>query len=264
VRITYYLDQPAVGAAVLTISDANGDIVDTFPSAIPTDKQDRLGLYITAHEGMNSFQWPMMYPAGVKMIDTDFHTRPAGPLATPGIYSATLTVGEWSMTQSFSLLKDPRVSTSDAALAEQFELLRRIQDKLSDIATGVNTIRTLKRQTSDWTARLGNTASATSVVHATEELSQRLTAIENELVQVEFTSDGDTLNYREQLFEKLSALPPVVSSADARPTTQSYAVYDKLAGQIDGQLDRLNALVSGDVARLNDLLDDVGVPRLGL
>ena len=37
-------------------------------------------------------------------------------------------------------------------------------------------------------------------------------------MQVEFTADGDTLNYREKLFEKLSALPPVVASADARPT----------------------------------------------
>jgi methyl-accepting chemotaxis protein len=205
----------------------------------------------------------MTYPAGVKMVDTDFHTRPAGPLAKPGTYSATLTVGEWSMTQTFSLLKDPRVSTSNEALAEQFELLRRIQDKLSDIANGVNTIRTMKRQIGEWTARLSDTDSASGVMQAAGELSQALTTIENELVQVEFTSDGDTLNYREQLFEKLSALPPVVNSADARPTTQSYAVYDKLAGQIDRQLASLNALVSGDLARLNDQLDQLNVPRIG-
>ncbi len=263
VRITYYLDQSAVGAAVLTISDADSFVVDTFPSTIPTDKKDRKGLYITAQEGMNSFQWPMTYPAGVKMIDTDFHTRPAGPLAMPGTYSATLTVGEWSMTQSFSLLKDPRVAASDEDFAEQFELLRRIQDKLSAIATGVNTIRTMKRQIGEWTTRLSDTASASAAVQAAGELSQSLTAIENELVQAEFTSDGDTLNYREQLFEKLSDLPPVVSSADARPTTQSYAVYDKLAAQIDHQLASLDALVSGDLARLNDQLDVVGVQRIG-
>ena len=32
------------------------------------------GLYITADAGMNSFQWPMTYPTGVKMVDTEFHT----------------------------------------------------------------------------------------------------------------------------------------------------------------------------------------------
>ena len=66
-------------------------------------------------------------------------------------------------------------------------------------------------------------------------------------MQVEFTSDGDTLNYREKLFEKLSNLPPVVASADARPTTQSYAVYQKLAGQADEQLSALKALVDTDL-----------------
>jgi hypothetical protein len=79
-------------------------------------------------------------------------------------------------------------------------------------------------------------------------------------VQVEFTADGDTLNYREQLFEKLSALPPVVASADARPTTQSYAVFDKLAGQADELLAELATLIGGEIAELDGRLRDLGVP----
>jgi hypothetical protein len=92
-----------------------------------------------AAAGMNTFQWPMTYPTGEKMVDTEFHTRPNGPLAKPGVYSATLTVGDWSMTQSFELLKDPRISTTDADLAEQFDFLIQIRDKLSEIVIGVNT-----------------------------------------------------------------------------------------------------------------------------
>ena len=122
---------------------------------IPEEKKDRHGLYITAAAGMNSFQWPMTYPSGVKMVDTEFHKRPDGPLAKPGTYHATLTVGDWSMTQSFELLKDPRISTSDADLAEQFDFLIRIRDKLSEIVTGVNTIRSLKRQLGEWVDATG-------------------------------------------------------------------------------------------------------------
>ena len=108
----YFLDQAAVGLASLTISDDNGNAIETFSSVIPTDKKDREGLlYITATAGMNSFQWPMTYPNGVKMVDSEFHKRPSGPLATPGTYRATLSVDDWSYTQSFQLLKDPRVTT---------------------------------------------------------------------------------------------------------------------------------------------------------
>ncbi len=219
VRITYYLDEAAVGEASLTISDAEGNEIETFSSVIPAEKKERDGLYITAAAGMNSFQWPMTYPRGAKMVDTEFHTRPTGPLAKPGTYSATLTVGDWSMTQSFELLKDPRISTSDADLAEQFDLMIQIRDKLSEIVTGVNTIRSLKRQLLELAKRLSDSeVAAADAITATKALSDQLAAVEDQLVQVEFTSDGDTLNYREKLFEKLSSLPAVVGSADARPT----------------------------------------------
>ena len=259
VTITFFLSEPAVGAATLTIRDDHGEVVDTFPSEIPTDKKDRRGLYITAAAGMNRFQWPMTYPAGVQMVDTEYHERPVGPLAKPGTYHATLTVGDWSMTQSFRLLKDPRVSTPDADLAEQFDLLIEIRDKLSAIATGVNTIRSLKRQLGEWRDRLADRPDAEAVRDAAASLSERLAAVEQRLVQPEFTSGGDRLNHREQLFEKLTDLPPVVSSADARPTEQSYAVYRKLAGQADDQLAELAALVATDLAVLNRDLADLGV-----
>jgi hypothetical protein len=259
VRIMYYLDQAAVGDASLTITDSDGAEVQTFSSVIPEEKKDRRGYYITADAGMNAFLWPMTYPDGEKMIDTEFHKPPAGPLAKPGTYTATLTVGEWSMSQSFTLLKDPRVQTSDADLAEQFDLLITIRDKLSDIVTGVNRIRTLRRQLDEWSGRLKDDDAAAAARASITTIKDQLEAIEDELVQTEFTADGDTLNYRQKLFELLSGLPAVVSSADARPTAQSYAVYDKLAGKADTQLAALQALIDGEVARLNDQLGGLGV-----
>ena len=161
------------------------------------------------------------------------------------------------MSQSFELRKDPRISTSDGDLAEQFDFLIKIRDKLSEIVTGVNTIRSLKRQLDDWAKRLADNDSAKDAVASAQ-------ALKDELVQVELTSDGDTLNYREKLFERLSDLPPVVASADARPTTQSYAVYDKLAGQTDEQLSALSALLDTDMARLNEQLGELGVSIIGV
>ena len=264
VRISYFLEEAEVGTASLTISEADGTEIETFSSAIPADKKDRHGLYITAAAGMNSFQWPMTYPSGVKMVDTEFHKRPGGPLAKPGTYQATLTVGDWSMTQSFELLKDPRVAAGDADLVEQFDFLIQIRDKLSEIATGVNTIRSLRRQLGDWAERLAGNESASLVIDAAHALRDQLDRVEAELVQPEFTSDGDTLNYREKLFEKLTALPPVVASADARPTMQSFAVYDKLAGQADEQLSALTILIEADLARLNDQFGELGVNIIGV
>ena len=43
------------------------------------------------------------------------------------------------------------------------------------------------------------------------------------------------------------------------PTTQSYAVYEKLAGQADQQLSALRVLIDGDLAQLNAQLGELGV-----
>jgi hypothetical protein len=264
VRIDYYLSEDAVGAASLTISDAAGNVIETFSSVIPPEKKDRHGLYITAAAGMNRFLWPMTHPAGVKMVDSEYHERPVGPLAVPGGYRATLTVGDWSMTQPFELLKDPRVATGEADLQEQFDLLIAIRDELSAIATGVNTIRSLRRQLGDWSQRLAGIDAATDALAVSSSIGDRLTAIEHVLVQPELRSPGDALRHREQLFEKLSDLPAVVSSADARPTEQSYAVFRKLSAQADEQRSALTELIDGDLAALNRRIVELGVSIIGV
>ncbi|MCB0991622.1 MAG: hypothetical protein KDB16_11620, partial [Acidimicrobiales bacterium] len=252
VRITYWLASKPQEPAILTILDHQGNEIDSFTSIIPEKTQDREGLYITADQGMNVFQWPMTHRPGDKMVDTEFHGRPGGPLALPGTYQARLQVGDWSMTQPFSLLKDPRVDTPTEHLVEQFELLVAIRDKLSEIVRGVNQIRSITKQIAHWSERVGQLDTAQAALDA-------LRAVEDELVQREFTSEGDTLNYREKLFETLSGLPPIVSSADTRPTTQSYAVFQKLSGLADAQLEALQHIVDTEVAAVNQELAAKGV-----
>ena len=264
VRITYWLKDVPAGEATLTILDSSGNEVDSFSSSIPVEEKDREGLYITADAGMNSFQWPMRHASGPKMVGSDFHGAPKGPLAIPGQYQAVLTVGDRSMTQDFNLLVDPRVDTAPEAFAAQFDLLKKIQDKMTDVINAVNRIRGMKKRLEDWGSRLddldGDTEAAkTGLDAALNDLAE----VEDALVQSEFTTAGDTLNYREKLIEKLGALPPVVASADKAPTAQSIEVYEKLAGQIDEQLAALATVEQGSVAAVNSSLAELGVDIVG-
>ena len=212
---------------------------------------------------MNSFWWSMHHACGPKMVDTDFHQRPAGPLALPGAYTARLTVGDLSMEQGFNLVKDPRVKTSQRDLKAQLDLMLGVQNKLSEIVEAVNTSRGVKKRMADWTGRLAGNADAEKVTAAMTRLEKKLDKVEAALVQKEFTSFGDALNYREMLFEKINGLPPVIRSADAKPTQQSYDVFEKLSGQADIQLAAMQALVDGDLAKINNQLSELGVEIIG-
>ncbi|MEM7094636.1 MAG: glycosyl hydrolase [Actinomycetota bacterium] len=262
VRVTYWLDDAPEEPLTLSILDSAGDLIESFTSDRPEDPKERDGRYATANAGMNVFQWEMRRPAGPKMVDTEYHGRPKGPLCIPGDYQVRLDVGDASQTQPFALLRDPRVATDVSDLQAQHELLLQIQGKLGEAVECVNGIRAMKKQVAGWKDRLDDERHG-EVLAAGESLVERLDAIEGELVQRELTTRGDTLNYREMLFEKLSGLPPVVGSADKAPTTQSFAVYDKLAGQIDEQLGAYTSLCETDLAALNDLLNGTGLGVVG-
>lgn len=260
VIVNYFIDAEPKTEATLAFFDSAGTEVSSHSSVIPKDKSDRLGLYITASAGMNSFQWPMRHREGPKMVDTDFHGRPKGPLALPGTYTATLTVDGVSTSQTFELMKDPRVSVPDADFQEQFDLLSSIQGTLGDIVAGVNTCRGLDAALVACQARVGNDEALSTSIAGVQEA---LAGIEAQLVQAELKSDGDSLNYREQLFEVLSGLVPVVSSADSAPTKQSYDVYNKLKAKADDLLAQLAVVESGPLAALNSSLRDADVAVVG-
>ena len=270
VRFTYWLPDDLADDTEITLRlvDAEGQLLETFTSDKPEEKEDREArLYLTAEPGLNVFQWDMRHPSGPAVDGSDFHGRSKGPLALPGTYEATLAIGGRSSIVEFQLLPDPRVTTSMADFEAQFELLSAIQGKLDEVVGAVNRIAALKRRLEDWSGRVdteldgGGDSEALSA--AIESLTERLGEIDGKLIQREFTSSGDTLNYREQLLEKLSGLPAVVGSADTAPTKQSHQVFDKLAGQIDEQLGALDEVLQGDLVALNDRLAATGLGIIG-
>ena len=80
-----------------------------------------------------------------------------------------------------------------------------------------------------------------------------------EIYQVRNQSSQDPLNFPIKLNNKLAALMGVVESAEAPPTAQSHAVFDDLSTKLQAQLDRLDAVVSTDLARFNELLAAKGM-----
>jgi hypothetical protein len=93
-------------------------------------------------------------------------------------------------------------------------------------------------------------------------LNKKLTTIEETLYQTKNQSNQDPLNYPIRLNNKLAALGGVVTSADAAPTTQSYAVYDELVAAIDAELAKLAQTIKTDVPAFNQIVRDQNIPAV--
>jgi photosystem II stability/assembly factor-like uncharacterized protein len=213
--------------------------------------------------GLNRFIWDMRYSDAVRfpgMILWAGETR--GPKAPPGTYQVKLTVDGKSLTQSFDIKTDPRVTTTPADYAKQLELGLKIRDKLSETHNAIIQIRDVRRQVEDLLKRSAGQPSFKAVNEAGTALNKNLTAVEETLYQTKNQSNQDPLNYPIRLNNKLAALGGVVGSAEAAPTAQSDAVYDELVTQIDAQLQKLAQIIRTEVPAFNQLVREQNIPAV--
>jgi hypothetical protein len=99
--VTYYFaDKPA--KAKLEFLDNDGSVIKA------TTK-------IPVQAGINHFEWDLRYP-DAKGIDGENHLAGGsvrGPIAIPGAYRVKLTTDSASYEQSFAILADPRLQTTN-------------------------------------------------------------------------------------------------------------------------------------------------------
>jgi len=211
--------------------------------------------------GLNMFAWNLRYPDPSVFENMILWAGSiAGPVVLPGTYVVRLNVNGQKYTQPLTIVKDPRSTATDADLKEQFDFLVRIRDKTSQANDAVKTIRNMKAQLADRAKRMpADKSVAFSRIAA--DLSNRLSAIEGEIYQVRNQSGQDPLNYPIKLNNKIAALSGVVGGTDAKPTSQSYTVFNDLSAQLDRQLSAMRgALIF--LPSINATLKAAGLPPI--
>lgn len=264
VIVTYYLKEKPAGEVTLSFLDANGALIKTFSSAPPEPgASSKPEQRVPAEAGMNRFIWHMRYP-DARLVPGDklLEDKATGPLAPPGTYQVRLDVAGASQTQTFALLKDPRVSASQADFDAQFALLMAIRDKLSQVHDAVGTIRSVRQQVDEWVQRAAHHAAAATVARAAEALKAKLAAVEDDLIEVRYKGARDRLHLPAKLNAKLAELTSVVAAGDFAPPKQAYEVFDDITGKIAIRLARLEEIVEKEVAAFAHLLRELQIPAI--
>jgi len=257
----YFKGKPEA-EATLEILDARDSLVRRISSR-PTEGQDTLKV----EAGLNRFVWDLRYADAHRFKGLVFWaggTR--GPLAPPGVYRVRLSVGAWSETQPFTVVKDPRVEATAEDLRKQFELLVRIRDRVSAANDAVQEIAELKDQVDAVAkrARALPEGKGAALARQGDSLKSKLAAVQESIYQVRNKAPEDPLNFPIKVNNKLASLGGVVGSADAAPTDQSYQVFDQLTGELQGYLDRLKTVIETDVPAFNRAAREQDIPALML
>ncbi len=271
--IYYYFKEKPKQEVVLEIMDSNGARLRSFSSrakseAEPEDELSRVSgggnsQSLPAEAGMNRFIWDMRYPDAEHVPGAIlWGGSVSGPVAVPGIYQVKLTIGEESHIREWEWKKDPRSEASQEELREQFDFLIQVRDKLSEVNRAVNQLRKVRGQLDQLSEGIKARPEAASFLEEAKKIQDKLTAIEEVLIQARSKSSQDPLNYPVRLDDKLAALAALSAGADAPPTDQSLELFKELSEKADTEIVNLKAVLESDVLRLNELLRDAGIPHV--
>ena len=257
----------------LEFLDAQGSLIRKFTSKSREKKEEEdifrrfdaggSSQRVPAEQGMNRFIWNMRYPDAERVPGAVLWAGMLnGPVAVPGKYKVKLTVGEKAMTQSWLWKKDLRIATTQEEFQEQFDLLIEIRDKLTEVNRAINRLRDVKKQIDNLLKHIRGHDKAKKVMKAGKGLTEKLTSVEDELIQSKSKSRQDPLNYPVKLDNKIAALVRIVANADARPTEQFYTLFKELSAEADTQLDKLKTLLETDLLNFNRLVNEADIPAV--
>jgi hypothetical protein len=221
--------------------------------------------------GMHRVAWDLRYPdppslnysyygnaLDYREYTLNWHALPGetyrstivGPLVVPGTYTATLKVNGASYAQPFTVVPDPRVPVSQAALVAQFQLQQRMVAGLTTTYNGVRYLESVEAALAERAKSAEGKPGAAEIQSAIQKLTAAATALET-------GPEGYGPAHRD-LGRRLN--DQVVG--DQQPTPNIVTGVDAPCRAIDATSRAVEALRTSQIAPLDAMLTKAGLAAL--
>ena len=261
--ISYYVKQdiPRDRAATLTIVDAGGAVVREL------EANKKAGLHRTVWDLRLPPPYTVARPQGGGGDEGGggfFGGTPRGPVVLPGQYKARLKVGDAAPQEAAIVVKaDPLVQLSEADYKTLHEARVNASRLQGRVQAAVRTADQLKTQI-DEAKRAIESASAPAA------LSTEANAIGKEIDDIiakvrgaggRGGGGGDENGPRQpSIQQRVNGIANEIGNVTSLPTAYQHDALGIAATELDGQLERLNRLVTARVPAFNTSLDEAKVP----
>ena len=263
VAINYFIKEKGDKELVsLKIYDSNNVLIKTFSTEPNKDKKEA---ELTLENGNNIFYWNMMYPGAEKVKGMILWWASLnGPMALPGNYKVTLTVGETSKSQNFTILKNPISETTLADATAQFNFINDINTKVTEIHKALKNVKKVRNQINSLKKSMKGKEEHKDLLDYATALLKEMTTIEEILYQTKSKSNQDPLNFPIRLNNKLAHLNSLTRIGSYAPTQQAIDFKNVINKEIDNELAKLYELFDNKVSVLNQKVKDSQIDLIQL
>ena len=261
--IDYVLPAAVQGPVVVTIRDANSQVVRRYSSAEHVSVPNPATLEYApewvrptpvpaAGPGMQRFVWDLRYPVPAQPSATD--PSADGVWAPPGQYTVELTVAGHVYRQPLTVQPDPRVHVSQAAFEREFDLARKVEAEKVQASSALDRAEALLDALD---ARLPRAGAAHAEVAALLAEGTTLSGTIPHAIPYPAIPPVRT-DSLQALASDLDNLEAAVDGADADPSPDAVSSYAMLSRKLTATLAEWKHLEQVDVPKLNERLRAAG------
>jgi hypothetical protein len=258
--IDYVFKAKPAGEVTVDIIDSDGKVVRHLSSTHsdkseqPPEWPDRIvpNDKIPANAGMNRLVWDLRM-ADPAQIPGAFYSgpEPRGPLVLPGVYGVKLTVDGKVYTQPLTVVLDPRVKDSEAAVRAKTALEVKAEEDIDALHKAVNAIRKAREDLLAAKKKVGGNKELSAQV---DNVAASLDPVEGELMQVNMKGSEANLAFPGKLNELYATFAASQDDADTAPTAQHQAMFNQLHAQLEDQLAKWKDIQEGSLAKVQAAL----------
>lgn len=280
--LDYFLKAPASGRVTLSIYDAGGHLVRKYSSMAPKPDTSmpnvpaywlKAPTVLATTAGMHRIAWDLRYPtpssltygySGGLLDYTEFtltwhaikgetpQAQPVGPIVIPGTYQVRLSVDGQDYTRELTIKNDPRISVSQAALAEQLGFELRMMAGMKSSYHSFEAVQHVAAALGKDEDQMKGKAEAKLVADA-EALKKKLTALASGPQQSFGLANRDLARHLEDM-----------EFGDLRPTPSDLAAGDADCHDIDDSLAAFEQLREKEIPSFNVELAQAHIDPLRL
>ena len=213
-------------------------------------------------QGLNRFAWdlrmlkPSLVPKAIIWGPRD------GPLVAPGTYAVRVKQGGTVLTEPLEVRVNPMVKAPVADLKKQALFLAEVRDRLSETHEAALTCRDVKKQVKEVSDRAEGLGKKEPLAAKGKALAEKLTAIEEQLVNPKVKSEQDVLNFPPRLDHQFVGVASVAGSGEGAPPASSVAYLAQLEGRLADLKKQLQTVLDTDLADFNRTVQDQGIPAV--
>jgi hypothetical protein len=214
---------------------------------------------VYAKAGLNKVTWnpamPALFTVPQGTVLWGAGNSP-GPRPAPGVYTAKVSSGSWSQSQTFRLDSDPRFGKmSEIDGAEQLRMANEVGGWVKNLYDNLAKLRDAKAQAKAIAEKAG---AASAVAAAAKTFTDKLVAVEGDMTQLQGSSGQDALNFPGRLDNQLLELYSGVIEKERKLPKGVTERYADLKPQYEKLMARAAGVISTDVATFNAVAGSAG------